>query len=136
MPAALLTNCAEPGCPELVEAGRCAAHTHHYDRYRGTSTARGMGATWRAFRTWVRNTMVRLGIAPVCGASLPGGPDLTEASLCKRTGLLNDQHLHLHHDPPLRDDERAHRAVVEDPKRVGFLCACCHNAWTAKEMQR
>lgn len=135
MPDALLTNCAEPGCPELVASGRCPAHARPYDRYRGSSTSRGYGSTWRAFRERFKTLLIAAGVAPVCGAALPDGPDMS-ASRCRALGILTWQRLHLHHHPPLRDDERADRRAVEDPRRVGFLCEPCHNAETAREQQR
>lgn len=36
-----LRVCAEPGCAELVERGRCAAHRREREQYRGTRQSRG-----------------------------------------------------------------------------------------------
>jgi len=138
LPAALLTGCPGDGdgrCPQLVEPGqRCPAHTRRpYDRYRGSASSRGYGATWRAFKERFRQRLIAAGIMPACGASLPTGPVMT-ASRCRAEGFLNDQRLHLHHDPPLQADERRDRAAVEDENRVGYLCESCHAAETAREM--
>ena len=77
--------------------------------------------------------MIRLGIAPVCGAALPGGPPMTD-SQCKAAGRLNASRLHLDHNPPLRPEERQDRHAVEDMHRVGWLCVTCHAARTRRQM--
>lgn len=135
MPSALLRPCSEPGgCPELVESGRCAQHARAAERFRGTATARGYDSHWsKVFRPRFFGLLRKAGVAPVCGGALPGGPT-TDDSQCKRNGWLNDRHLQLHHDPPLRDDERADRGKVEDPLRVKVLCASCHSARTRLQM--
>ena len=56
-------------------------------------------------------------------------------SECRAKGVLNANLLHLDHDPPLRPEERSHRATVEDPMRVGFLCRHCHAKKTQREQQ-
>jgi hypothetical protein len=135
MPSALLTNCPEPGCSELVASGRCAAHANKYEQQRGSSSARGYDYYWRTFfHQEIRDRMVALDIAPVCGAALPGGPSMVD-SQCKTAGVFNDRDLHLDHDPPLQAHERRNRRAVCDPTRVGWLCASCH-ARKTKEEQR
>lgn len=42
--------CSEPGCGELVEAGKCVAHRREYDKARGTREERGYGTEHRATR--------------------------------------------------------------------------------------
>lgn len=136
MPTALLRPCSEPGgCPELVESGRCPTHARQRERWRGTATARGYTSHWsKVFRPRFIRMLLAAGVAPVCGASLPGGPAMT-ASTCKAQGFLNDQRLHLHHDPPLRPEERGDRRTVEDPMRCGLLCAADHSRETQREQQ-
>lgn len=137
MPSALLRACAEPGCPELVVSGRCQAHQRATEQRRGSAHARGYTRHWRdVFIPHFRRRLIAAGIAPVCGASLPGGPDLSRVSRCRADGRAtwvnrDGTNLHLHHEPPLRPDERANRQAVEDPHRVGFLCDACHDAETA-----
>ena len=51
--------CIEPGCPNLTEGTRCAAHARARDRARGSSAQRGYDSAWRALRAkairiWVR----------------------------------------------------------------------------------
>ena len=93
-----------------------------------------------AFRKRFIHMLIAAGIAPVCGAALPGGPSMQD-SQCKADGVLNDgsrdaKGLNLDHDPPLQDWERADRARVEDPMRCGLLCHRCHSAKSMREMQR
>lgn len=33
--------CSEPGCPEVVDAGRCPAHRRQREQYRGSRQSRG-----------------------------------------------------------------------------------------------
>ena len=42
----MATYCAEPKCNEIVERGRCPAHTRSIDRERGTFRERGYNARW------------------------------------------------------------------------------------------
>jgi hypothetical protein len=74
--------------------------------------------------------LVVANVAPVCGATLPGGPQTTD-SRCRSLGLLtfyNEDGTALHgdHVPPLRDEERHDRRAVCDPLRIQLLCAACH----------
>jgi 5-methylcytosine-specific restriction protein A len=38
--------CAVPGCPAIVESGRCATHAKKADRARGTARQRGYTSAW------------------------------------------------------------------------------------------
>ena len=42
--------CSHPGCPALVDSGKCPEHSRQYERDRGTSTARGYGRLHRKIR--------------------------------------------------------------------------------------
>jgi hypothetical protein len=57
------------------------------------------------------------------------------ASRCKAEGRLNNHRLQLHHNPPLKPEERSDRRKIEDPLRVGFLCEADHSAETMRELQ-
>jgi 5-methylcytosine-specific restriction protein A len=46
--------CPIPGCPELVDAGRCPTHAAHR-RTLKTTTERGYDAAWKRFRLWFIN---------------------------------------------------------------------------------
>lgn len=146
MPAPLLRPCAAPGgCPELVPPGTpyCLEHQSYArvrEQERGSPTRRGYGVRWRAFRIWVRNRMIALGIVPVCGATLPGGP-VTQDSLCQQQRRLVGQNsdgseLHLDHEPSLRFEERGDARAVCDPLRVQWLCRECHARKTQREQAR
>lgn len=145
MPSAMLRACAEPGCPELTRATRCPAHEkarEAEDRTRrGTATERGYDSRhWRPFRERFKAMLIQAGIAPVCGASLPGGPAMT-ASRCRAEGRLVERNpdgsdLHVDHDPPLTDAERSDWRKVCDVHRVGLLCKSDHAVKTAREQSR
>lgn len=85
----------------------------------------------------MKRQMIAQGIAPICGATLPGGP-VTSDSRCRAQGLrvdasLDGSGLHLDHEPPLRLDERSQQRAVCDPRRVQFLCADCHRSKTRRQ---
>ncbi|MGE0450855.1 MAG: hypothetical protein AB7Q29_14875 [Vicinamibacterales bacterium] len=76
--------------------------------------------------------LIRAGIAPVCGAALPDGPQTTH-SRCRARGALVSKNpdgtdLHFNHWPPLQPHERGDRRAVCDPRRIELLCRTCHNA--------
>src|SRR5262245_49139710 len=131
-PAALLRACATPGCPHLTSGVLCSFCTANRAPARGSASQRGYGVVWRQFNAWVIRRMVVLNITPVCGATLPGGPSLALASQCRAKGLLNPFRLHLHHDPPLRSEERSDPQAVCNPARVGLLCESCHATETRR----
>lgn len=135
MPAALLRACVgRPGCPNLVESGVCGDCAKARAAAKGKTHARGYGANWRAFKAWVIKRLIALGIAPVCGARLPGTRETTD-SRCAVAGRLVNAGLHLDHIWPLSDLERLDPRLVCDPARVQILCAACHNAKTQREQE-
>jgi hypothetical protein len=125
-------TCTEPGCHELVRQGRCAAHARRIEQRRGSASSRGYGQAWKQFKPRFKAQLIALGIAPVCGARMPGAPE-TMDSQCRAEGRLNARRLHLDHTPPLTPSERLDRCAVCDPLRVQYLCESCHNAKTARE---
>jgi hypothetical protein len=138
MPSALLRPCLGDGgrCPELVASGRCPAHTRQVEQRRGSAHSRGYTSRyWVPFRARFSRMLLAAGIAPVCGASLPGGPSMA-VSRCKAEGLLNNLQLELHHDPPLTIEERKDHRIVCNPLRVGWLCRSCHSAETRTQMNQ
>lgn len=66
MPRAALHPCVEPGCPILVERGRCPTHEGRHDRQRGTAHQRGY--TYR----WTQYSKAWLALFPLCGMRLDG----------------------------------------------------------------
>jgi hypothetical protein len=125
--------CLERGCPRLVTRGRCPAHAQAKERTRGTAHQRGFTSHWHnTFKPHFRNLLLEQDIPPVCGATLPTGPQ-TSDSRCKADGVLTFDSLHHDHEPPLTPHERQHRAAVEDPQRIQLLCAACHAAKTRRQ---
>lgn len=115
-----------------VGGDRCPACARQVEQMRGSASARGYGSAWARWRLIYISTLVRLGIAPVCGATMPDGPQTTH-SACKAAGLMtglssNGEGLHLNHEPPLRDEERRVVHLVCDSRRIELLCAACHGA--------
>ncbi len=135
MPFAVKTSCAVPGCPNLVDSGRCTAHRRQVEQHRGSAAARGYDSRWQAFRPVFIQMLIDAGIAPVCGATLLTGPR-TEDSLCKLERLHNGSNLHLDHEPPLTAAERMDPRVVCDPTRIQLLCGPrCHQLKTRRQAQ-
>jgi 5-methylcytosine-specific restriction enzyme A len=64
----LLRPCLEPGCPELVGRGRCAAHTAAYKRRHHGDPARGYGSAQH--QAWRRAVIQRDRECVDCGAAL------------------------------------------------------------------
>lgn len=124
--------CNQDGCPNLTESRYCPAHAKAKDQQRGKTAERGYGGHWQRFRIFFVGLLIAAGIAPVCGASLPTGPQTTD-SQCKASGFLNSDDLHVDHEPPLEDWERRDVTRVCDPNRVQLLCRHCHNAKTKRQ---
>lgn len=125
------------GCGQLVTAGRCASCSRTIEQRRGSATDRGYDAYWRRFRPYFVNLLIQAGIVPVCGAALPNGPQ-TQDSLCQQAGRLTGDDIHLDHEPPLTDAERARsragdHAIVCDATRIQLLCGNCHATKTRAE---
>lgn len=121
-----------PDCEGSYAQGRgaCAPCSRKVEQRQGSAHARGYTSRWRRFRETFRNRLIAQGIAPLCGASLPIGPRMT-ASRCQAEGRETSERLHLHHDPPLRDDERSDPRAVCNLRRVGLLCEQCHGVETS-----
>lgn len=80
--------------------------------------------------------LIEAGVSPVCGATLPGGPQ-TNDSQCQASGLLTFQSadgsdLQQDHEPRLTEAERRDPHAVCDPLRIQLLCRSCHSAKTAR----
>ncbi len=108
MPRRPMTECLEPGCHELVAAGRCAAHTRErrssYDDARGNSAERGYGHRWRKLRERILNR------DPLC-----------QAAGCDRDATDVD------HIVPRS------RGGTDGDNNLQGLCHECHSAKTARE---
>ena len=140
-PAALPRACMVAGCPERAGAGsgRCEAHRTVFDHEvavrRGKTADRGLDTKhWRAFRERFAAMLIRAGVAPVCGASLPEGPSVI--TKCRAAAVTNARRLELHHEPPLSPDERQDWRAVCDARRVVWACHDCHAALGAQARVR
>lgn len=114
--------CVQPGCPTLVERGRCAVHQRAYERRRPSARERGYDSRWaaasRAFRA--RH--------PLCGMLANGDVDVVN-SWCAKEGRTTPaecvQHIVPHSGPndPLLWDE------------TNWLASClqCNNRRRATE---
>lgn len=142
MPFAALRACLQPQCDQLVPRGYCPLHQRQKEHARGTFTERGYGIRWVRFVAWWKDHLVsEFGMAPVCGAAWPGGPNTLPYSRCRQEGRVNGANLHLDHEPPLTQAEReaavrGDRRAVDNPLRCALLCASCHSAKTLKETGR
>jgi 5-methylcytosine-specific restriction protein A len=113
MPYAAKRPCSYPGCPALVDSGRCTAHTkqqwRQQDARRGNRIQRGYDATWYRLRAMV------LAEEPLC-------QDCTEQG---RTTPANE----VHHMVTIRQrpDLRLERSNLRS------LCKPCHSKRTLVE---
>lgn len=85
--------CTEPGCPVLVEGGRCTPHTRQRDQARGTKAERGYGAEhWRLRKAVAAEVAAGRAVCARCGMRLsPSTPwhlDHTD----DRRGYLGPSH--------------------------------------------
>lgn len=125
MPDAPLRPCGGAGCPNRVKSGKCPDCAKKAEQRRGNRHKRGYTNDWDRFRSRFVSELADAGVVAVCGAGLPTGP-VPRDSHCHAAGLIVGDDLQLHHDPPLRDNERDKPWVVMDSNRVYFLCRHCH----------
>jgi hypothetical protein len=125
-----------PRCADFATArGYCVSHRQQRDEDRRAGrTLTYSEGWWRRARRAFFAELVQLGITPVCGAVLPGGPQ-HNLSQCHRDGLLmmTSSHggaLHAHHEPPLTKAEARDKAIVTNPLRLVALCDSCHSTTT------
>jgi 5-methylcytosine-specific restriction protein A len=113
MPRRPLKPCAQPGCPALVESGRCPDHDrkrqYNRDHPRGSSTAQGYGQRWRRARARF------LRAHPLCVR-------------CAREGRTTAATV-VDHRAPHRGDP----ALFWDERNWQSMCKQCHDAKTARE---
>lgn len=117
VPTAAPHPCATPSCPNLVARGvrRCPSCRLTHDRARGTSTARGYGADWRAIR---RRHLRR---EPCCRG-------------CAALGIVKAADTVDHVVPwqgaPTQEERERLRT---DEENLQSLCQPCHNKKTIHE---
>jgi 5-methylcytosine-specific restriction protein A len=108
-----LTTCSTPGCPELVESGRCDGCSRQAEQRRGSSSARGYG---KRHRQQFRRAVLERDIN--CVLCIAGGT-WTPATVAD-------------HWPLSRRELTARGLDPDDPKHGRGLCATCHNRETAR----
>jgi len=104
-----LKPCSTPGCPDLVERGRCSACTARAERRRGSARERGYDHHHET-----RFRRVVLARDPIC-------------VLCSKDWSTDADHY------PLDRRELVRRGLdPNDPRHGRGLCHSCHSAQTAK----
>jgi 5-methylcytosine-specific restriction protein A len=115
MPKATLQPCSNPGCRELVQAGRCLAHQsqryREQDSRRESSARRGYDAIWRKLR------LIKLNASPLCEEHL------------KRNVVV--EAAEVDHIIPIRNG-----GARLDLTNLQSLCKPCHSQKTIKESVR
>lgn len=142
MPSALLKSCSGDGgtCPELVAHGCCPKHSRQNEQRRGSARQRGYDGTWEKTRERFRRALLDAGIAPTCGARLPGAT-ITNDSTCLAEGRFVDDGLHrlqfgtaLHtdHIVPHEGDDRLRLDLLN----LQLLCQPEHARKSQREQTR
>jgi 5-methylcytosine-specific restriction protein A len=109
--------CTQPGCPDIVPNGRCAAHTRTADQARGTRQQRGYGvAHERRFRPGV------LARDPLCVCH---DRDHGHGHDCLAPSTVAD------HWPRDKRELIALGLDDNDPQYGRGLCKACHDKHTA-----
>ena len=118
MPRAMKT-CSQPGCPEIVQSGRCDSHKREAERTRGTASQRGYG---HKHRTGFRAAVLRRD--PLCRCTDD------HRGHCGGLAASTDADHH-----PLDRRELERRGLdPNDPERGRGLCAACHR-WSTSQAQ-
>jgi 5-methylcytosine-specific restriction endonuclease McrA len=104
-----------PGCPVLVQSGRCAKHRQAYEKARGTAEQRGYDAAWAKFsRVWRQQH-------PLCGERADGQL-YPEHSACARDGITSPAGATDHIRSMANGGEKY------DEKNLQSLCVRCNAA--------
>ena len=110
----MLKPCSEPGCPTLVEKGRCATHRQQAERQdrqrRGSAAKRGYGLKWQAY------TKAYKARHPYCRP-------------CEQKGRKTPTWGVDHREPVTGPSD----PLFWDPENHQPICKPCHNAKTAGE---
>ena len=123
-PIRIKRPCSHPGCRELIDRGRCAAHqvkadmqraaqVRQYDQTRGTAAQRGYDARWQKYSVWYRQRN------PLCVHCLAEG---------RLTSVEHGGHVD-HITPVTGPDD----PLFWDPTNHQSLCTSCHSVKTASE---
>ena len=108
MALAIKRPCAQPGCAELVERGRCAAHQREayrqQDARRGSRQARGSGRAWDRLRLLILDR------------------DQWLCQACRRRDACEVDHIVAKAD-----------GGSDAPSNLQSLCSDCHGLKTGRE---
>lgn len=124
MPKRPKRPCSKPGCKELVDKGRCAAHqvaadvqrkaeVRRYDQERGTAAQRGYDARW----TWYSRQYRKEN--PLCVD-------------CLARGILTSVE-HGGHVDHIKAVSGSDDPLFWEPSNHASRCHSCHSAKTARE---
>ncbi|HVL67188.1 MAG TPA: HNH endonuclease [Vicinamibacterales bacterium] len=123
MPTAPLKPCAQSGCEERVQSGRCAKHRGQArqasDRERGSAHERGYGSHWR------KRSQAFLKRYRLCGDRPAGRWPV--GSLCRAAGRVSVATVTDHVRPHKGDQD----LFWDELGNWQALCRDCHNAKTA-----
>lgn len=67
--------CAEPGCPRLQRARRCAEHERQRERVRGSSSQRGYGQEHSKLRDSINRRGIENFVCARCGGAFMAGEE-------------------------------------------------------------
>ena len=137
MPMAPKRPCSQPGCPELVQHGRCASHARIVEQRRGNSTKRGYGSAHKALRiqcferdewrcvacSWEPKIVQEF---KFCGLDAP-----TDKILDQLRVAFGRNERHLHADHIQRIEVRPD--LASDLSNMQTLCNSCHSVKTLAE---
>jgi len=112
MPFAARRPCTHPGCAELTDSGRCAAHAVAARRQ---SDARRGSGVWLYDRHWRKLRAWQLAEHPLCVE-------------CEHAGRIVPA-TDVDHVIPHRGDSQK----FGDPENLQSLCHSCHSRKTARE---
>lgn len=122
-----------PACEKDHEARRLVNRRHRHGACDYNSTR------WRQLRERFRALLIAAGVAPVCGARLPGAPVTTDSTCLAEGRLLGDDahkaltghRLNVDHIVPHDGDEEKFLNVLN----LGLLCDRDHNTKSQREGQ-
>jgi 5-methylcytosine-specific restriction protein A len=111
-----MRHCAQPGCPEIVQRGRCARHavTKEHERPNYDTRRLYRSARWFALRARV------LAAQPFCSEPVATGGV---------TGVCGRPTTDVDHVRPHAGDD----ALFWNPANLKAKCHACHSAKTARE---
>lgn len=113
----MMRPCAHPGCPALVERGRCPVHRRTVRQHERRYEQGSYGRPWSR----IRNAYLDAAYPWFCAV---------QGSACTAKGRMMERHeIEVDHRIPHRGDTR----LRDDPSNLQVLCKGCHSQKTAAE---